>query len=256
MNKYFLSSVAVLFSILFFSCENDEIDDSKLGTEINIKLVFQHKNGTQNFALGTSYTNAFGEAYTVNKFNYYISNVSMGKVNTNLNDVEAESYHLIKAEDATSTSFSFKQYNNVYDAITFYIGVDSLRNVSGAQTGALDPLNGMFWTWNTGYIMAKLEGNSPVSTSPANAITHHIGGFKTVDNTLRKLTFVFPNGAINTSTGGTCEINFAVDVNKWFSGVHSMKIADVSLNMGTGTNAMKYADNYASMFSLVSVMNK
>ena len=37
------------------------------------------------------------------------------------------------------------------------LGVDSLRNVTGVQTGALDPAMDMYWTWNTGYVMAKLE---------------------------------------------------------------------------------------------------
>ncbi|WP_316930094.1 MbnP family protein, partial [Hymenobacter sp. IS2118] len=34
-----------------------------------------------------------------------------------------------------------------YQSVSFTVGVDSARNVAGAQTGALDPNNGMFWTW-------------------------------------------------------------------------------------------------------------
>jgi hypothetical protein len=59
----------------------------------------------------------------------------------------------------------------------FMIGVDSARNNSGAQTGALDPTNGMFWSWSTGYIMAKFEGTSAQSPAAANALKFHIGGF-------------------------------------------------------------------------------
>jgi hypothetical protein len=50
--------------------------------------------------------------------------------------------HLSKSELNTSLK-------NI-TAIKFLLGVDSLKNVSGIQTGALDPAKGMFWTWNTG----------------------------------------------------------------------------------------------------------
>ena len=48
-----------------------------------------------------------------------------------------------------------------YTELQFLLGVDSLHNVSGAQTDDLDPAKDMFWTWNSGYVMAKMEGNSP-----------------------------------------------------------------------------------------------
>ncbi len=242
--------------ICITSCENNEIDDAQLNTNRTVKIIFNHKVDNAIFAQNTNYVNAFGEAYTINKFQYYISNVKMHKLDNSIQQNEAESYHLINAADPTTQNFSFVTNSGEYDAITFYIGVDSLRNVSGAQTGALDPLNGMFWTWNTGYIMAKLEGSSLASTSPNNAITHHIGGFKSIDNTVKKITFSLPNGAINTPVNGTGEITIEANLSKWFNGVHNMKIADVSFNMSTGANAIKFADNYATMFKLVSVINK
>ena len=39
-----------------------------------------------------------------------------------------------------------------------YLGVDSVLNYNGVHEGALDPINGMYWTWQTGYIHCKLEG--------------------------------------------------------------------------------------------------
>lgn len=90
---------------------------------------------------------------------------------------ELNSYHLINEEGTASKSFSFFVMPTQYNSLSFLIGVDSLKNVSGAQTGGLDPLNGMFWTWNTGYIMFKMEGNSPSSSVVNNKIEYHIGGF-------------------------------------------------------------------------------
>jgi len=46
----------------------------------------------------------------------------------------------------------------------------------------------MFWTWNSGYIFFKLEGNSPVSTQPNGKIEYHIGGFQSPTSAIRKYT--------------------------------------------------------------------
>ena len=48
--------------------------------------------------------------------------------------------------------------NGEYTKVNYTIGVDAARNTEGAQDGALDLVNGMFWSWNTGYIFMKMEG--------------------------------------------------------------------------------------------------
>jgi hypothetical protein len=73
-----------------------------------------------------------------------------------------------------------------YEAISFMFGVDSTRNVSGAQTGALSPSNAMFWSWTTGYIMIKAEGLSP--QSPFGNFSFHLGGFTGSDKAVHTVT--------------------------------------------------------------------
>jgi hypothetical protein len=63
-----------------------------------------------------------------------------------------------------------------YQSLELMLGVDSARNTSGAQTGALAPDSGMFWAWNTGYIHTKLEGT--LSRSAAGTFAWHMGGYK------------------------------------------------------------------------------
>jgi hypothetical protein len=59
-----------------------------------------------------------------------------------------------------------------YTGMYLTMGVDSARNVSGAQEGALDPANGMFWSWTSGYIMIKAEGLSPQGAG--GSFTYHL----------------------------------------------------------------------------------
>jgi hypothetical protein len=211
-----------------------------------VNIGISNKVGTANFIANTNFTNPFGEQFKLTKFQYYISNVFLLKQGSTLIHPETESYHLIKAENG-NTNFSFNIKNKDVNQIKFLIGVDSTRNVSGAQTGALDPLNGMFWTWSSGYIMAKMEGTSPVSNAVSNLVTYHIGGFTGVNSSLRWVTLNIPPSAF---VNNAFNINLQCDINKFFNGVHAMKIVDEPIMMNHGVASAKYADNYATMFTI------
>lgn len=218
-----------------------------------VKIVFKNKVKNDALVLNTqSYFNTFGEAYTISKFKYYISNVAL--VHGDVKSAENNSYHLIDAADAASQNFSFSAAaDHPYNIIQFLIGVDSQRNVSGAQTGALDPLNDMFWTWNSGYIMAKLEGNSPASPAVNHTIEYHIGGFSGTNNVLKTITLAV-NG-VNIQSGKTTEIVIETDIDTWWQGPNDLKFADFPVSAMPGELSKKYADNYSKMFTVKSVTN-
>jgi hypothetical protein len=57
------------------------------------------------------------------------------------------------------------------------IGIDSMQTVRTNFSGALDPIHGMFWTWNSGYINVKIEGISQRSMQRNRIFQMHLGGF-------------------------------------------------------------------------------
>jgi hypothetical protein len=142
-----------------------------------------------------------------------------------------------------------------YTAISFTIGVDSARNTSGAQTGALDPINGMFWTWNTGYIMAKLEGTSPKSTAGDKKFQHHIGGFEGANNAVRNITIDLTGKNIVLAANKESSVMIKVDVLKWFS-PNIISIATNTNVMDVNNTSKLIADNYEKMFSVTAVENQ
>ena len=79
------------------------------------------------------------------------------------------------------------------DTISFNVGVESELNTSGALSGALDPSNGMFWSWQSGYINFKVEGISPSCNTRKNKFQFHIGGYQEPNKTLRRLSFTLDN---------------------------------------------------------------
>ena len=123
--------------------------------------------------------------------------------------------------------------------------------MSGAQTGALDPLNAMFWAWHTGYIMFKLEGSSPQSTSINNKMEYHIGGFSGVNNVLRKVELKFAGGPVLINNKNLTEIFIQVDIGRIWNAQNVLTITHTPVCATPGEQAARIADNYSKAFELV-----
>jgi len=202
----------------------------------------------------TSYTNPFSEQYTITKFKYYISNIALAFGDGVFK--ETDSYHLVDENNPSSLSFGFSTDVNTYGSLLFMLGVDSLKNVSGAQTGALDPLNDMFWTWNSGYVMAKMEGHSLQSKVVNNKVEYHIGGFSGMNNVLKNIKLNFPAGMLlDIRDGKTSEIVIEADLDTWWHRPHDLKISDNPVCTTPGELARKFADNYSRMFTIKNIIN-
>lgn len=247
-------AIMATFILALASCKKDPVTPTPTPTpkEGKVLLEFSNKVGTENLKMdGTVYKNQNGDDFTVTKFNYYISNIKLNNNDGNSAFTESESYHLLEQSNTTSLNFSLaKVPAGTYKSITFTIGVDSLRNVSGAQTGALDPSNGMFWSWSSGYIMLKMEGTSPQSPQAGNILRIHVGGFSGANNTVKTVTINLPNTI--TVNGDENHIHLSADLAKLFGPSNITSFASTSVIHMPGTDAKKIADNYASMFNVTA----
>lgn len=226
--------------------DHDHDDDhEKMG---KFEMHFANMVGDAALQLNTeSYTAHGGSTFKVSKFNYYISNIVFTKMD-GTTYAEPESYHLIEQDKASSQTFTISDIPSAhYTSVSFIIGVDAARNTSGAQSGALDPIHGMFWSWNTGYIMAKFEGESPDAPND-NTLMYHIGGFEGSNSALRTVSFTFDEHKVVEDN--TLHIKFNADVKKWFHGAHHIDFAATPKAHMPGELSKKIADNYANMFSL------
>ena len=163
----------------------------------------------------------------------------MDLINTSLGTsyrLNKDDYFLVNFANAGSTRISLKTIPASFNRIAFTIGVDSIRNVSGAQTGALDPANGMFWTWNSGYIMAKLEGS---------------------DNVVEKVNLVFPlNATVDFQKDRSTHMTIAANANEWFGGAGQISIASTPVCTTPGTLARSVASNYLRMFEVINLVSE
>lgn len=259
MKNFFLFIPFVLVS--FFNLESSPKITAPNNTG-TVKITFVNTVKGKPLELNTgSYINPFGEKYSVSKFKYYISNVFLikGKVfsfSCAYPFGKPECYHLVDESKSDDLHFSFALGAGNYDALNFMLGVDSLHNVSGAQTDALDPLNDMFWTWNSGYVMAKLEGRSLQSKLVNNKLEFHIGGFMGENNVLKNITLNFPAGKmLHIQEGKISEIIIEADIDTWWQQPNDIKIAEHAVCSTPGALAKKIADNYSKMFTIKDVLD-
>jgi hypothetical protein len=94
------------------------------------------------------------------------------------NDTSSKSYFLIDFARKSSCLIELpQQKNSLKSELFFWCGVDSFTNTSGIYLGALDPVNGMFWTWQSGYIAIKLEGYIRSMKGDSVSFEYHLGGY-------------------------------------------------------------------------------
>ena len=235
--------ITVLIMSTSFSV-NNKYPSANTGT---LKIIFSNTaNGKPIILRDSLYSNYFGEQYSISKLKYYISNISIDNKN-------AGGYYLMNAASGDSSleiSLEPGNYNN----LEFLLGVDSTRNCSGAQSGTLDPMNDMFWTWNTGYVMFKMEGNSPASTFDLQRIEHHVGGYRGSNNVATKIKFNFNEASLlQIKANNTTEILVETNLDNYWHGNSDIKISELPVCTTTGELAKKISSNFKALFSIKNI---
>jgi len=241
--------MVVIFTILPLFIFSQKSKNSLEG----IRLNFHHFVGKDSLVLDDSiYFNSLNQPFTITKFNYYIGQIRL--VKTDGKQVVINNYFLISEDEgkANSKKIELKKIpSGEYSSIEFILGVDSLHNCSGAQSGALDPINAMFWTWNTGYIFMKLEGKSTLSNAVGNNLEYHIGGYKSPSNCIRTITLKFDQPLIIEKKTLT-EINIKTDVSEILKSPTTIDFSKMP-TVNTLLNATVIADNYTDVFQLIDI---
>lgn len=247
----------LLCGLLFSGCQKELTGDSGAAKQYTAKITFQPVKGSEPLVMGETYTNDFDEDFSVSAFRVYIAYPSLKNNNTPLQVTNEKKYRLVDAAISNTLSFAITTTDSIFNSLSFQIGVDSIDNVSGAQSGDLDPGKGMFWIWNSGYVMAKLEGQSSFSVVPDENFTYHIGGFSGVNNTIRTIQLLTPGTQqVKLQSNAVTDIIVYTDINKWFSGAHALRIQDNAFVHSPGALAKQYADNYATMFGISEIVSE
>jgi hypothetical protein len=134
--------------------------------------------------------------------------------------------YLLNAEDSLSLQFDVPQ-NLQFNRIQYGIGIDSVTNTSGALDGALDPLMGMYWTWQSGYINFKMEGFIGDISKEENKFEYHLGGYSDKNNAYQLVDLSIQSLSEN--------LQFQMPIDLIFKSIFSEKKYNI---MSTSTSAV------------------
>jgi hypothetical protein len=217
----------------------------------SVELRISHMAGGELLAYDVKYLNAWGEKFTVDVLKYYLTNIVL--VYDSVTRVMIpETYFLVDQSKTVSRTIRLTGIpSGTLTGIEFLVGVDAFRNSQGVQTGDLDPVLGMFWTWNSGYIMAKLEGRYERPGRTDGSYIWHCGSATPPYSSTRSIALNITSVAADTLQKTVIELNG--DVLEWFKTPHTTRIADTPVFNDATSFSSKVADNYADMFSVKNV---
>jgi hypothetical protein len=239
--------LALVISVSSCNKEDDTPDETPSG-EFSVNFNYVWGPAQLPFSLNEELTHPrTSEKLTFSAFRFYVSNIKLQKDDGTW-WIHPESYFIV---DAFSVSRSTFAIDNVptgnYVAMEYTLGVDSVRNVSGAQTGALSPANGMFWSWNTGYIMVLAEGNE----ADEGMFAYHLGGFSGSNNIVTVKTADFGEGSLLVAEGSNPTVKMVCNPARLWHTIDG--IAEVSSIMSPGSDAVTAATDFYGTFSFLEI---
>lgn len=245
-DRWFGFGGALLAALSLSACHGDDA-----GVPLHVEI--SHVVGAQPLQLGAPLSLPNGEQLSVDKLRYYLSNFRLRKHDGSWSaaahsDKDALNYFLVDETQGSSKIFDVSGFSpGDYEGIEFLVGVDAARNAAGAQTGALDPAHGMFWTWNTGYIFFKLEGHSPQSSASGNGVSYHIGGSRDTANNLRTIYLPLGGKPLKLRPELISTVHLHADIGALFQPPSTLKIAGHASIMDPAGGKL-VADQYAQAF--------
>jgi len=227
--------VSFIFFMLSFSLFGQK---EKLWIQFQLTLDSQPVEIDKNYV-----TSKLKDSISFEAIRFYISNIEFFLDDEKTFSLEKK-HHLIDLEKEKSMKVDLdadQEFN--YNQIKFNLGIDSLTNVSGAFGGDLDPSNGMYWTWQSGYINFKLEGVTATCPARHHRFQYHLGGYQAPFPSMQKIEL-----PISNSDSKDIIINFAID--KFFNKINVKETYQI---MSPNQEAVDLAKLVASIFSISKV---
>lgn len=201
------------------------------------KITFVPVFNGQKVELNSSIKGEDGSWIEISTLRFYISHLNFSGPEIKWLDPSAS--HLIDLEDSLTLVIETETMKT--DTLSFLMGIDSLTNVSGILDGDLDPIKGMYWTWNSGYINFKLEGRSSNFTGNNSAFEYHIGGYLPPYTTARQVDLPISKSTPN--------IYIEIELSNL---LHSELLKSKNEIMIPGKDASAVSEILPSLFKIVS----
>ena len=231
MNKI-QNALSLIITFLFLGLQGQAQD--------SLRIQFQLYNGIEPTEWGKNYISSNADTFAINSCKAYFSKFTITYQNKEIVQVP-NSYYLVDFSEPNTTEISLPiSTNKAINAVSFTIGIDSATNTAGLLSGALSPMLGMYWSWQSGYINWKIEGTSPNAKTRKNSFQFHIGGYLPPNLAARQFEFE-PKKEIVTH-------KIRIQVNELFNKV---TLKQTNTIMIPGKAAMELANLFSKCFYYV-----
>jgi hypothetical protein len=186
---------SLFFILLFLSASGQDVQ------EITFKVSFK---GNEIHLHEPLALNQSGDSVQFETLKFYISDLLFFQDQKKVYSFP-EKHLLIDFEIKESTVLQVQiPKNKSFNTLRFILGIDSVTQRAGAMGKDLDPVNGMYWTWQSGYIHVKIEGKRINRKGSIDKFHYHIGGYSSPFSTVQHIE-------LNKKTGGIQSIQLELD---------------------------------------------
>ena len=241
MSKY-IFIVTLLLTVLFIGCNDEKPVQQIAGSKISVG----HKvNGAALVKDTIVYKNAAGNSYSISRVEYYLSGFTFQ--NTKGEKYVSDSVFLVNAFNPVNEFQFIGIPVGDYTNLSFYIGVEPTKNLSGALPPTIENLN-MAWPdqMGGGYHFLKYEGHF-LKSDTIKGFALHLG----LNPYLIKVEF----DKVFTVTNATrLDIDLEMDLNKWFDSpnVYDLTTSKV-YTMGDAEAMGKISENGKNVISIKQI---
>ena len=240
------------FGFSSYTVGNTDITEPLLSDHFPIVVEFEQMNskleGRFQFNLKNIPLEYADSLLHVETLKCYVGHIELLDMNKQIIGRDSVSYRLIDFKKSNSLNFFINSNLSYASYVRLTLGVDSTTNAAGVHCCALDPANGMYWSWQSGYIQFKLEGKEKDGTT----LNLHLGGFS--NGNMSSITTEMPiqrmvlNGPVLPPNRRSQHMSISLSLDSFLELVHANK--EYSL-MSPSSHVPEYIRALSSSFSAV-----
>jgi hypothetical protein len=224
-----ISSLLVVVVLILFSC-NDQSGDQEKVNASKVEFIFEHYVGDSKLIFDEmNYTNAGGNDYEVTEIQYFVSDITLNKVDGDKIVLDGEKFaHYIDTN--IPETFSWKVTDNIpageYKSISMTFGIKGEKNKPFMFTDP--PESDMLWPINLGgdeggYHYMKLNGFWMNQEGQREPFNFHLGVGQERDDENNIVGFIqnwfeeeLPSSSFTIAEGEEKQIAIRMDVDEWW----------------------------------------
>lgn len=250
------SAIPFFLLILFASCRPDKEKERIIQPgNSQLELHLGARVGSETFETGTVYWSPTNYRFRLENFQMYVSMIEL--VRSDGSSVRIREFDLINLNGGAVFSVSVPPGD--YTLLRFNQGIppEYNKNVDPTTYPNSHPLsvqgsNGMFWTWNSGYIFTRFDGKADLDGIEGNPLLHPFAFHAGDDPLFRTIELSLVNPSFPSDGSRTLSVFIQVEhILNNPSDPIDISVDNLTHTGGNFILARRFTDNLADSYILV-----